>query len=183
METCVLYVPEGSKEKYQQAEGWKEFKNIVEMDESEEKTVSIKIGAAGKTTYCGDKALDFSGTDDVKAFVATGYDKGNDPAVIWLTRVQKVPAGVPVLVKGEANEAYEVPVYDGEDAYYENMFKGNTSGEKLTILANETDEDGTKYDNYYLKDGQFVLVNGTATIGNNKSYLRLPAKYKAKMRP
>lgn len=29
--TCVLYVPAGSKEKYAATEGWKEFKNIVEM--------------------------------------------------------------------------------------------------------------------------------------------------------
>jgi len=85
METCVLYIPVGSKTAYMQAEGWKEFKNIVEMDE----TCDITIGKNGKTTFCGDKALDFSYkssfaapydldftslNDDVKAFTATGYD-------------------------------------------------------------------------------------------------------------
>ena len=28
---CVLYVPQGTKRKYQRADQWKEFKNIVEM--------------------------------------------------------------------------------------------------------------------------------------------------------
>ena len=31
-ETCILYVPMGSKEAYQTADEWKEFKNIVEYD-------------------------------------------------------------------------------------------------------------------------------------------------------
>ena len=29
-----LYVPYGTKEKYQNADGWKEFTNIIEMDET-----------------------------------------------------------------------------------------------------------------------------------------------------
>lgn len=29
---AILYVPEGTKEKYQQTEGWDEFKEIVEME-------------------------------------------------------------------------------------------------------------------------------------------------------
>jgi len=93
METCVLYIPVGSKTAYMQAEGWKEFKNIVEMDE----TCDITIGKNGKTTFCGDKALDFSYkssfaapydldftslNDDVKAFTATGYDASTK--TIWL---------------------------------------------------------------------------------------------------
>ncbi len=31
--TCVLYVPNGCKSAYENAEGWKEFQNIVELDE------------------------------------------------------------------------------------------------------------------------------------------------------
>lgn len=31
-ETCILYVPKGSGEKYRSADGWGEFKNIVEME-------------------------------------------------------------------------------------------------------------------------------------------------------
>ena len=33
-EEATLYVPVGTKAKYEATEGWKEFKNIVEMDPS-----------------------------------------------------------------------------------------------------------------------------------------------------
>ena len=169
METCVLYVPAGSKEKYEQAEGWSDFKNIVEMGE----TAAITIGKSGKASYCGDKSLDFGYSDKVKAYIATGFDK--DEGTIWLTRVKDVPAGVPVLIKGEANKTYDVPVTDSQNSYYTNMFVGNTTGEKMVIQ--ETDGDLV---NYYLSgDGTFKSVNKSANIGNNKCYLQLPGTYEA----
>ena len=168
-ETCILYVPAGSKKLYEQAEGWKQFKNIVEMGE----TAAITIGKAGKASYCGDKSLDFSFSDEVKAYIATGFDK--DEGTIWLTRVKDVPAGVPVLIKGNANTTYDVPVTDSENSYYTNMFVGNTSGDKIQIQ--ETDGDMV---NYYLSgDGTFKSVNKSANIGNNKCYLQLPGTFEA----
>ena len=166
-ETCVLYVPAGSKEKYEQADGWKDFKNIVEMGE----TIPITIGKSGKASYCGNKSLDFSFSEEIKAYIATGFDK--DEEIIWLTRVKDVPAGTPVLIKGEAEKTYDVPVTDSENSYYTNMFKGNISGE--TVQVNETDGDKV---NYYLSgDGTFKSVKGYANIGNNKSYLQLPGTF------
>lgn len=130
---------------------------------------SITVGDTGKSTYCGDKSLDFSDVDDLKAFVATGYDKDN--GIIWLTRVTKVPANTPLLLKGEAN-TYEVPVSSSSvSCYYPNMLVGNL---EASLSLGETDEDGS-YLNYYLKDGQFVSVSNYAVIGQNKCYLRLPA--------
>ena len=165
METCVLYVPAGSKEKYEQADGWKDFKNIVEM-------AAITIGSKGKSTYTGKVSLDFNGMEDVKAYVATGFDK--DEGTIWLTRVKDVPAGVPVLIKGDANKTYNVPVTDSENSYYTNMFVGNTSGESVKV--EETDGDLV---NYYLSgDGVFKSVKGYVNIGNNKCYLQLPGTFK-----
>ncbi len=134
----------------------------------------ITIGKSGKASYCGDKSLDFSYSDEVKAYIATGFDK--DEGIIWLTRVKDVPAGVPVLIKGEAGKTYDVPVTDSENSYYTNMFVGNTSGAKIQI--SETSDDGSKT-NYYLKDGTFMSVTGNATIGNNKCYLQLPSTFKA----
>ena len=169
MESCVLYVPAGSKEKYEQAEGWSDFNNIVEMGE----TAAITIGKSGKASYCGDKSLDFGYSDKVKAYIATGFDK--DEGTIWLTRVKDVPAGVPVLIKGEANKTYDVPVTDSQNSYYTNMFVGNTSGDKMVIQ--ETDGDMM---NYYLSgDGTFKSVNKSANIGNNKCYLQLPGTFEA----
>ena len=132
---------------------------------------AITIGKSGKASYCGDQSLDFSFSDEVKAYIATGFDK--DEGTIWLTRVKDVPAGVPVLIKGEANKTYDVPVTDSQNSYYTNMFVGNTSGEKIQIQ--ETDGDMM---NYYLSgDGTFKSVNKTANIGTNKCYLQLPGTF------
>ncbi len=134
-------------------------------------TAEITIGKSGKASYCGDKSLDFTYSDEIKAYIATGFDK--DEEIIWLTRVKDVPAGVPVLIKGDANKTYQVPVTDSQNSSYTNMFKGNTSG--ATIQVNETDGDLV---NYYLSgDGTFKSVKGYANIGNNKSYLQLPGTF------
>jgi hypothetical protein len=172
--TATLYVPFGAKLKYQAAAGWKVFSKIAEMDAPEIETEPITIGKNGKTTFCGDKGLDFSGTDEVKAFIATGFDKAE--GTIWMTRVKDVPAGVPVMIKGDANMTYNIPVTDGGTSYYKNMFVGNTSGE--TVSISETSEDG-KYVNYYMSGGQFKSVTVSANIGNNKCYLQLPAEFEA----
>ena len=167
--SAVLYVPAGSKAAYESAEVWKDFKEIIEMGE----TASITIGKSGKASYCGDQSLDFSFFDEVKAYIATGFDK--DEGTIWLTRVKDVPAGVPVLIKGDADKTYNVPVTDSQNSYYTNMFVGNTSGEKMVIQ--ETDGDMV---NYYLSgDGTFKSVNKTANIGTNKCYLQLPGTFEA----
>ena len=168
---ATLYVPLGCKPKYLETEGWAKFADIQELDGE---TVSITIGNNGKTTYCGDKALDFSYSDEVKAFIATGFDKSE--GTIWMTRVKDVPAGVPVMIKGTANETYHVPVTEGGSSYYKNMFVGNTSGESMSI--GETSEDG-QYVNYYMSGGQFKSVKTSANIGANKCYLQLPATFAA----
>lgn len=149
----------------------KMFFSDEEMD-SQAVYESITLGDSGKTTYCSDESLDFSAIDNVKAFVATGFDK--DQGIIWLTRVTKVPAETPVLLKGDANSTFEVPVLSSSlSSYYKNMLIGNL-GSSITI--DETEEDGA-YVNYYLKNGEFTKVSGSATVGENKCYLRLPAAF------
>ena len=133
---------------------------------------SITIGKSGKASYCGDLSLDFSFSEEIKAYIATGFDK--DEGTIWLTRVKDVPAGVPVLIKGEAEKTYQVPITESQNSYYTNMFKGNISGS--TVQINETDGDRV---NYYLSgDGTFKSVKNYANIGNNKCYLQLPGTFK-----
>jgi len=139
----------------------------VELEETE----PITIGKSGKASYCGDQSLDFSFSDEVKAYIATGFDETE--GTIWLTRVKDVPAGTPVLIKGEAEKTYQVPVTDSENSYYTNMFVGNSSG--ATIQITETDGDLV---NYYLSgDGAFKSVKNYANIGNNKCYLQLPGTF------
>ena len=140
---------------------------------TESEKTPITIGKSGKASYCGDKSLDFSFSDELKAYIATGFDK--DEGTIWLTRVKDVPAGVPVLIKGEANKTYDVPVTDSQNSYYTNMFVGNTTGEKMVIQERDGD-----MVNYYLSgDGTFKSVNKSANIGNNKCYLQLPGTFEA----
>ena len=144
----------------------------VLVNGSSDKTFPISIGKSGKASYCGDKSLDFSFSEEVKAYIATGFDK--DEGTIWLTRVKDVPAGVPVLIKGEANKTYDVPLTDSQNSYYTNMFVGNTSGETVQITETEG-----YFVNYYLSgDGTFKSVNKSANIGNNKCYLQLPGTFK-----
>ena len=139
--------------------------NIEDNTEKDE----IKIGNIGKTTYCSEYDLDFTNVVGIKAYTATGYD--NKSKTIWLTRVLTVPAGTGILIKGDAG-TYKIP-RSTEDAYYTNMFKGNT-GDPIKI--EETEGDMT---NYYLsgKDGSFVSVNGSANIDKNKAYLQLPTRF------
>ena len=154
--------------------GWKEAKDIKPEVIPVSESVTITMSKYGKTTFCGSKGLDFSFSNEVKAFVATGFDKGEN--TIWMTRVKDVPAGVPVMIKGVAEKSYEIPVTSGGTSYYANMFKGNDGSE--TMVISPTEEDG-KYVNYYMSKGQFVSVNGTANITANKCYLRLPATFEA----
>ena len=131
-------------------------------------TVSVTIGGKGFTTHTATENLDFSGFgDEVKAYVATGYDY--DAGTIWLTRVKDVPAGTPIMVKGNASQTYEVPVKLTSGSYFKNMFAANSTGSTITIYP--TDGDMT---NYYLKDGIFKSVTESNTIGKGKCYLQIP---------
>ena len=171
-ETCILYVPAGSKKLYEQAEGWKQFKNIVEMGE----TAAITISGAKQVTYMSDKDLDFTAYPDLKAYVATGYDKAS--GTIWLTRVKEVPAYTGFLLMGEA-DTYEIPVKAGGlSSYYQNMFKGTLEG--TTIYTTDGD-----YTNYYLSNGESgvgfykVTKEEGVTLGKNRAYLPLPTEIPA----
>ena len=164
IDNVIFYVPAGSVDAYKAAEPWSGCKEILPIAES----ASITIGGKGLTTYTSKYNLDFSGFgDEVKAYVATGYDY--DTKTIWLTRVKDVPAGTALMVKGTATETYEVPVKESSGSYYKNMFVGNTTGSDMAL--SETSDGMT---NYYLKDGQFLSVKGSAKIGDGKSYLQIP---------
>ena len=167
--SAVLYVPAGSKAAYESAEVWKDFKEIIEIGETE----SIKISSAKQVTYMSDKDLDFTGYPDLKAYVATGYDKAS--GTIWLTRVKEVPANTGFLLMGEAGN-YEIPVKAGGlSAYYQNMFKGTLEG--TTIYTTDGD-----YTNYYLSSGTSgvgfykVTKEEGVTLGKNRAYLPIPTE-------
>ena len=168
-ETCILYVPEGCADKYREADGWKEFKNIVEMKGTEvPESESVTISAALQVPYYSEYNLDFTDKPELKAYVATGYDKST--GVIWLTRVKQVPAETGFLLMGDPGD-YDIPTIDGvSDVYYKNMFKGTLEGTTLYT----TDGD---YTNYYLSKGDAgvgfykVTKEEGVKVGANRCYL------------
>ena len=165
--TATLTVPAGTKAKYQSTYGWKEFVNIVEMEEEEETTEDvIKITSVGQTTWCSAYDLDFSNVEGLKAYTATGYHRTK--GTIWLTRVKEVPAGEGILLIGDEGE-YKVP-HKSTTAYYANLMVGTLKA----ITINETDGE---YTNYYLSNGAsgvgFYKVNGSVDIKANRAYLPL----------
>ena len=148
--------------------GWKEPKDIKAEYTHVSAKQSITISAAKQVPYCSDKNLDFTSMPDLKAYVATGYDKST--GTIWLTRVKQVPAETGFLLIGDPGD-YEIPVVDGiSDCYYMNMFKGTLTG--TTIQTTEGD-----YTNYYLSNGTsgvgfYKVTNADGQkIGANRCYL------------
>ena len=138
---------------------------------TQDETETIKISSAKQVTYMSDKNLDFTTKPELKAYVATGYDKAS--GTIWLTRVKYVPAKTGFLLMGEASE-YEIPVKTGDaTSYYMNLFKGTIEGK--TIYTNEGDNT-----NYYLSDGEsgvgFYKVQGSVTLKANRAYLSVPTE-------
>ena len=159
-----LYVPKGIRGAYMAQEPWNKFKEIIEIENTDEDEITIK--EIGKTTWCSEYDLDFTNVAGIKAYIAIGYD--DIDKTIWLARVMKVPAGTGLLLKGNAG-TYKIPHANVRSTYV-NYLKGNLGD---AIKIEETDGDKT---NYYLsgKDGTFVSVNGSANIGKNKAYLQLP---------
>ena len=126
--------------------------------------VTFTIGTAGKTTYCDNFNLDFTG-NDLAAYVVTGYEKSD--GTIWLTRVYDVPAGTPIYLKG-AQGSYDVDISDASTSYYQNLMLGNNSSESLTVTSDATDQ------YYNVTASGFNIINGSKSIGAHKCYLRLP---------
>ena len=143
-------------------------------DPTQDETETIKISTAKQVTYMSDKNLDFTTKPELKAYVATGYDKTS--GTIWLTRVKYVPAKTGFLLMGDASD-YEIPVKTGDaTSYYMNYFKGTIEGK--TIYTNEGDNT-----NYYLSDGEsgvgFYKVQGSVTLKANRAYLSVPTEISA----
>ena len=145
--------------------------NMVREEES------VTISSAGQVPFCSDYNLDFTDKPELKAYVATGYDKAT--GTIWLTRVKEVPANAGFLLIGDKGD-YAIPTINGEsDVYYENMFKGTVKGTTIQTTDGE-------YTNYYLSNGAsgvgfYKVTNPDGQkIGANRCYLPILTEIPAK---
>ena len=140
----------------------------AEPDQPVIESESIKISDAKQVPYCSQYDLDFTNLPNLKAYVATGYDKAT--GTIWLTRAKLIPANTGFLLIGDPGD-YEIPVSESaSNTFYKNMFKGTL--EEIVIQTT----DG-KYTNYYLSKGTsgvgfYKVTNSTGQkIGANRCYL------------
>ena len=159
-QNATLYVPKGKKASYRNVYQWQYFGNIVEIGE-------ITIGDEGMGTYCCTQTLDFSGTDDIKAYIVSAFKPSTGE--VTLTRITDVPANTGIVVKGAAG-TYSIPMGPGE-TIVSNMLRGVTTN---TVL-NKVEGD---YTNYILakKNGNlgfYAVVDGS-TLSAGKAYLPLP---------
>ena len=164
----MLYVYEPTIDAYRAANQWSEFSNIEPIQGASPTSTIMSISNLGAGTYCSYYDLDFTGLENIKAYVASEYNY--DTGVVLLTRVYEVPAYIGFIVM--ANEGtYSVPCKEVEKSY-DNLLKGTTS---------EIDLSGDKggYSNYLLRNGSkglmFYLINGSTTLPANSSYLHIPA--------
>ena len=134
-------------------------------------TVGVMVGATGFATFSCDKALDFTGIENIYAYTATVSGKE-----ISFTRVYQVPANTGLLLRNPAEEAAtaNVPVIASAAAIENNALVA--VNEEIAELASDG-EDGSK--NYILnkpsgKNVGFFLAAGKK-VGANKAYLKVPA--------
>lgn len=68
---------------------------------------TVTVATEGTSTYVTTYPLDFSNIEGLTVLIATGETEG----YVVLSKVTQVPAGAPIIVKGEAGD-YSVPVCD-----------------------------------------------------------------------
>ncbi|MBR0037959.1 MAG: chitobiase/beta-hexosaminidase C-terminal domain-containing protein [Bacteroidales bacterium] len=116
--------------------------------------------AKDMTTYVTTKALDFTGVEGLKAYVATAASA----SAVTITEVEEaVPAGTPLLLIGTAGTEYTVPVAASATAPATNLLKAGDG---------TTEFDGTTNDYILYSDGLFYQI-GSGSVAVGKAYLHL----------
>ena len=159
---ATLFVPAASKDNYEAANYWKDFKEIQSYVPS---YVSYTLSSVGMGTYCSQYDLDFTNVSGIRAYIACGFNPTT--GTVFIMRVNEVPANTGILIKGTPG-SYSVPVKN-TNMYYSNMFKGT-----LTAITVPATEDGMK--NYVLL-GSDLLFHGSlggSTLTANRAYLQIP---------
>ena len=138
--------------------------------------MSVPSGDRTAIGYSCSLGLDFTGIEDVKAWIVTGF---TDDANVLLSRVRIVPPYTGLyLTSNVAGIEVDVPTTD-KDIYYANLLKAAV--EEETIQPTEM-HDNVEFTNFVvgkLTSGEmgFVRVKTARTLGPNKSRLLVPSSY------
>lgn len=137
-------------------------------------TVPFTLSDLGVGTFCCEFDLDFSNVRGIKAYVASGFNPNTGQLV--LTKVDEVPAGTGVLIKGAAG-TYQIPT-NATYFCYANMLKGIVEDTYISSSGWYEDWSGYgQYVNYILgTDGEFYKTTGEM-LPANSAYLTIPTKY------
>ena len=123
---------------------------------------SVTVTDAGFATYVSDVDLDFTSTA-IKAYKVKVSEKGK----ATLTKVDKVPAGTPVLLYVDGGKTENIPVIASASAVSDNDLVAGTGAAVATT-------DGG-YTNMILNNVSgigFYFANGQ-TVATNRAYLRI----------
>ena len=132
---------------------------------------TINISNVGWATYVTKNALDFSGKDDVKAYIIESVCIFRDRHQIGLTEVSKVPAETAILInKTRTENSYEIPVISDFELEEDNApFSDNAlqASDGSSVVG-----DGTIYVLNQVNGlvGFYPLNNGK-TLSAGKAYL------------
>ena len=146
--------------------------------------IEVSVSSYGMATFCSNYDLNFTGINNVKAYIVSGFDGNN---TLTLTRVYEVPAGTGLVLysnNGGAATA-NVPI-EYTEAYYEQMLVGCTVDKYITptstvIITEDGESTEYNYTNFVMsvKNGVpgFYRFNvdesGKRKVEKGKAYLRL----------
>lgn len=125
---------------------------------------AIPIGSTGMTTYVCNSGLDFTNREE-KAYIVSGIVDNN----VFMTRVYKVPAGTPIVVKGTEG-THNLPGTVVSGIYYDNFLIGNNTDAAIEITP-EGDDQFLRY-----TTNGFARFTSTKSVGAHKAYVRAKAK-------
>lgn len=160
---AVLMVPGGTRTQYIE-QGWGQYFASIEEIPSE---LTVTLGEAGIATYSNVLDLNFPQGDDLRAYIASGFNPTTSE--LTLTRVFDVPAKTGLVLKGTPG-SYTVGVLS-TNSVYANLLVANT---EETVLS---PTEGW-YTNLILSNGEegiaFYQIEEAGTLAAEKAYLQIP---------
>lgn len=130
-------------------------------------TEAITTNTHGNASHVASKALDFSGVEGVKAYIASEADAEG----ITLAQVTAVPAGTAFVVQAteKVEKTYYIPTTTETPSIGNNVFQGNATESTAT-------ESGYTYYALSKSKGMFAKVGSSVqSIPAGKAYVKLAA--------